>query len=274
MESTISGLTTADAEFLAGLAARGETVFRIEDVAPHWRSRATARRALSRLEHRGWLQRIERGLYMLVPLEAGLDRRWSADTLVIASRLAPAAAAAYWTALRFWNFTEQVPHTVFVQTPQRKFRAELVVGGVEYRVVHIATARFFGLAERGQETLRFQVTDREKTIVDAADRPDLSGGAWQLARALQQHWAELDWVRVDAYLDRFGSGALYKRLGYLVDVLDLAIPDRINHLAVWQQRLTSGITILDPSAEAAGPVVSRWRIRNNMYLFAFPGGKP
>ena len=36
---------------------------------------------------KGWLARIERGRYLIVPLEAGPDRVWTEDALVIASYL-------------------------------------------------------------------------------------------------------------------------------------------------------------------------------------------
>ena len=86
-----------------------------------------------------------------------------------------------------------------------------------------------------------QVTDRAKTVVDAADRPDLCGGIWQLAQALGGHWAEVEWPKLDAYLIRFASGAVYKRLGYLVETLDLPIPERAERLAGWQTHLTAGM---------------------------------
>ena len=45
-----------------------------------------------------------------------------------------------------------------------------------------------------------------------------------MAQALRGHWAEVEWPKLDEYLIRFASGAVYKRLGYLVETLDLPIP--------------------------------------------------
>jgi predicted transcriptional regulator of viral defense system len=33
--------------------------------------------------------------------------------------------------------------------------------------------------------MSFKITDREKTLIDACDRPDLSGGILQIAQALR-----------------------------------------------------------------------------------------
>jgi predicted transcriptional regulator of viral defense system len=267
MAHTITGLSQREAEFLSRLAADGQTVFRSSEVLHFWSDPAIARRTLSRLCRGGWLKRIERGLYVLVPLDAGPERVWAEDALVIAARLVEPSAVAYWSALHYWNFTEQVPRTVFVQSPRRKLQASLTRDGVHYQLVSLQAERFFGITQSQVGGRMIQVTDREKTILDAADRPDLAGGVRQLAQALCRGWTKLDWVRFDQYLARFGSGALYKRLGYLIEVLDLPIPDRRCRLVAWQESLTTGIALLDPSERAAGPVRLRWRVRDNIDLF-------
>ena len=195
---------------------------------------------------------------------------WTEEALVIATRLVTPSAIAYRSALRFWNFTEQVPRTIFVQSPQRKFRPSITVEGVRYQIITIRRQGFFGLVQRTVNEQTVQVTDREKTILDAADRPDLCGGIWQLAQTLGSHWHVLDRPKLDAYLVRFASGALYKRLGYLVETLDLPLPERSALLAGWQTRMSAGIALLDPSEAERGPVAGsthrRWRIGDNIGL--------
>lgn len=269
MLKTITGLSQREADFLSRLAAENRSVFRVDEVEAFWQNSPMLHRVLSRLEQGGWLQRIERGLYMIVPLSAGPERTWSEDALVIGTRLVTPSAIAYWSALHFWNFTEQVPRTIFVQSPNRKFRSTSTVQGVRYQIVTVRDKSFFGLVERTIHDQTVQITDREKTILDAADRPDLCGGIWQLAETLRSYWHELDWQRLDAYLARFASGALYKRLGYLVETLDLPIDDRAVLLTSWQARMTTGIAPLDPSTSASGKGTTsithrRWRVRDNI----------
>jgi predicted transcriptional regulator of viral defense system len=266
MAQTITGISQREAEFLSRLAAENRAVFRYAEVGDYWPDPASAQHALSRLQRGGWLKRIERGLYMLVPLSAGPDRVWTENALVIGTRLIEPSAIAYWSALRFWNLTEQVPQTVFVQSPRRKLQPRQIVIGVQYQFVTIRASRFFGSARRAVDGQPIPVTDREKSIVDAADRPELCGGIWQLAQALRGHWAEVDWPKLDAYLIRFASGAVYKRLGYLVEALDLAIPERAARLAGWRTHLTAGIALLDSGERAGGAVRLRWRVRDNIGL--------
>lgn len=271
MVQTITGLSQREADFLSRLAAENRSVFRIEEVAEDWPDSATLHALLSRLQRGGWLRRIERGLYMLVPLSAGPGRMWAEDALVIGTRLVTPSAIAYWSALWFWNFTEQAPRTVFVQSPRRKFQSSLTIAGVLYQVVRIRRQGFFGVTRRMVNEQAIQVTDREKTILDATDRPDLSGGIGQLAQTLRDHWAEISWSKLDDYLAHFASGALYKRLGYLIEAQDLPIPDRSALLTYWQSRMTTGIALLDPSrsaseGDAAGVFHRRWRVRDTIGL--------
>lgn len=271
MTQNITGLSPREAAFLTRLAADNCSVFRFGEVADSWPNSVSAHHALSRLQRGGWLKRIQRGLYMLMPLSAGPDRVWTESALVIGTRLIEPSAIAYWSALRFWNFTEQVPHTVFIQSPRRKLPPKMVLDGVQYQVISIGAPRFFGLARRTVDGQVIQVTDRAKSVLDAADRPDLCGGIWQLAQALRSHWAEVEWSKLDDYLFRFASGAVYKRLGYLVETLDLQIPERVARLAAWQARLTAGIALLGPGEPLAGSVNTRWRVRDNIGLAPVEG---
>jgi predicted transcriptional regulator of viral defense system len=266
MIPTITGLSPREAELLSWLAGAERFVFRLEEVQQHWAGVTSAARTLSRLEQGGWLKRIERGLYMLVPLEAGPDRAWTQDSLVIGSRLATPAAIAYWSALRFWNLTGQVPRTVFVHTPCRKARASLTFEGVVYRIIHINTARFFGLTTSSANGQQFHVTDREKSILDAMDRPELCGGIRHIAQGIARESTALDWDRLDSYADRFRSGAVLKRLGYVIETLGIDTPDGAERLRRWQSRLSEGIADLDPGEPGRGVVRRRWRIRDRIGL--------
>jgi len=266
MTRSIKGLSPTEAEILSRLAANGQTIFRVEDVRRYWKDGTTARLALSRLARGGWLKRLERGRYMLVPLEAGPEREWTGDAFVLAMHLLQPGAIAYWSALYYWSLTEQIPLTVFVQSPARKAKAEMVIDGVRYRFVTIGEARFFGLQERSLGGQFIWVTDREKTVLDATDRSDLCGGVGQLVQVLQGHWSELNWPKLTDYLARFGSGASYKRLGYLVEILDLPLPERQGLLEEWRGHLTTGVADLDPSQPAKGCIVRRWCVRDNLAL--------
>lgn len=255
-------LSAGEYELLSRLAAKGKTIFSTSEAQELWGGSTPIKTVLHRLEKKGWLQRVERGVYLLIPLEAGPERTWSESPLVIAPYLIQPAAVAYWSALHYWQMTEQIPRITIVQSTKRKLPVE--VQGMRFQFVTVKEARFFGVLERTLNGKKFYVTDREKTLVDCADRPDLSGGIMQLAQALRTAQTEIEWSKLDAYLMRWEGGTVVKRLGYLVDRLQIPIPEREPRLAEWQKMISRGISPLEPGAGRSGPVVTRWGLRINV----------
>lgn len=135
----------------------------------------------------------------------------------------------------------------------------------------VKDAHFFGVIQRTVDGKPIYVTNREKTLldVDAAARPDLSGGIVQLAQALQAAHADINWQRLDDDLVRWGGGVVVKRFGYLLETLALPIPDRKTRLEQWQNMLSAGISILEPGMGATGATVTRWRVRVNVDVEQF-----
>jgi len=264
---TITQLGPKEAEFLSRMAAFERGIFTFTKAAAYWGNPDYSKAVLHELTKKGWIARLKRGTYLVIPLEAGPERSWSEQAVVVAQHLVHPAAVAYWSALHHWHLTEQVPRVTFVQTPTRRSRREVEALGMHFRLVTVAKARFFGLVTQDVGGRTISVTDREKTLIDAADRPELSGGIAQLAEALRQGASDIDWPRLDAHLARFAVGTIYKRLGYLVEALDIGIPNVDERLASWKSRLTKGISPLEPGGGAGGPTVTRWRIRVNVRGF-------
>jgi predicted transcriptional regulator of viral defense system len=261
MSRTITELGPREAEFLATMAGAGRDVFASKEAERFWGTGPVTRNALSRLESKGWLERLERGKYMLVPLEAGVTREWSEDPLVVGSFLAPSGAAAYWTAVRHWGWTTQLARTQFFITAKRRANPHPTILGVPYKFVTMRPSRIFGIAEEWAGGLRVRVTDRERTLVDVLDRPDLAGGIAEVGEALVASWSEIDVVRLTDYIERFGSGTVPKRLGYLAELLPLAVPE--DQLDRWESLKGSGITLLERGGPDKGRITSRWGLRIN-----------
>lgn len=263
-------LSQRETNFLTHFAATGKRLIRADEAEDFLHSKTKALTTLSRLTRKGWLQRLERGLYLIIPLEAGPERTWAENSFVIGSQLISPAAISYWSAFRFWNWTEQVPKMIFVQTTRRK--QSIWIDGIAYRFITVQEKYFFGIVTRSLESAFVQVTDPEKTLLDAAARPDLSGGILQLAEVMRDHPNEIDWDKLDRYLVQWGGGAVAKRLGYLVETLQLPVPNEM--LLRWQKLVTKGISLLEPGLERKGRVFTRWQLQINVDVsFRMTGDK-
>lgn len=160
--------------------------------------------------------------------------------------------------------TEQLPRVQFIQTTKRK--RSLSIQGVDYRFVTVSEKRFFGLVSRQIEGQSIKVTDREKTLIDAADRPELSGGVVQLAEGMSTASSQIDWEQLTDYLKKWGGGAVAKRLGYVLEFLGLPIPNRDQILSQWQPMISKGISPLEPGSPKTGPTLVRWQLQLNVPL--------
>lgn len=82
----------------------------VRGTSEYWGSSAMAWKKMRPLERKRWIIRLERGKYLVVPLEAGEHRMWCEEPYLVASTLVHPAAIAYWTAIRHWGWTEQIPN--------------------------------------------------------------------------------------------------------------------------------------------------------------------
>lgn len=208
---------------------------------------------LSRLEERGFIERIEKGKYLIIPLESEKGK-YTLHEFVIGSYLVEPSAISYWSALHYYGLTEQIPSTVFVQTPTRKKRSLMEVFGIKYRIVRVKKKKFYGLRTEWIEETPVDITDKEKTIIDCLDKPQYSGGIIEVAKALNV--PPLNYQRLSEYALRIGNYAVVRRLGYLCErmgcQLDLPPPKSKKYL------------LLDPTMPLTGFNNPKWRLVINL----------
>ena len=261
MTRNISELGPREAEFLATVAAEGKPMFGIERAREFWGTDQYARNAVAHLEHKGWIERLERGSYLIVPLEAGVSRQWSEDPIAIGTFLVPEGGAAYWTAIRHWGWTTQLPREYLFITSRRRYLSKNRVLGIPYRFVVLKPERVFGIETTWANDLQLRVTDRDRTVIDMLDRPDLCGGIAEVTESLIAAWPTLDLARVTDYLRRFGSGTAPKRLGFLGETLSLGgVSD---YAEAWRQMIGSGYSLLERGGPKEGRLLRRWNLRIN-----------
>ena len=259
---TRSPLGRNEARFLAKMGTR--ITFSIEEARQVLGHKADdpTRQFLERLQQKGWIQRIRRGRFTVIPLSSGEKRIPQLHEFLVAMELVSPSAVAYWSALNHYGMTEQLPRTVFVATnhPLRHPCKEAL--GYTFKIVSLRPEKFFGIVQDWIGENPFRITDKEKTIIDGLDLPKYVGGVGEIAKALTSAWTELDEAKLIEYAAKIGNSAAAKRLGFLMETFKLGKPE----LFLKSTSLANGFSPLDPTLPKRGKYNRRWGLLINVEI--------
>jgi predicted transcriptional regulator of viral defense system len=255
------GLSATESLLISALARQDKKIFSIEDARAL--TQGDPKKIMSSLIRKKWLLPLRRGLYAIVPLDVGVKGADSfiLHNFVIASHLVEPYYIAYWSALNHHGLSEQIPRTTFIATTKPKM--PLTILDSDYRFVTIDKRKFFGSQEIEIEGWKVNISSPEKTIADALDHPEHSGGIDEVAKAIYFNHKELDIARVRDFAIRMGNLTILKRLGYILDVAGLLE----TYKDVFRNFTSSkGYPALDPISSKKGTYNSRWGLLLNFEL--------
>ena len=222
-----------------------------------------ARRLVRYLADRGWLDRVRRGLYLPVPLDSHRSGVAHQDPWVIANVVFDPAYIAGWSAAEHWDLTEQIFRDVLIVTGRRPRDRTPTIGGTMFVVHSLDPSKHCGLVPVWRGSQRIDVTDPSRTVIDLLANPNWGGGMRQVTEMIAEYFEgdHRDDSLLVVYGDQLGIGAVFKRLGFLIEELNIDAPELV---ARCLERRTAGVNDLDPSIDAEGRAVSRWGIRVNV----------
>jgi predicted transcriptional regulator of viral defense system len=255
------GLSKTESFLLASLARSDKNVFTSTD----------AREALGRdasgvmhsLMRKKWVLPLKKGLYVAVPLEAGVRgaEDFIVHSFVVASYLADPYCIAFWSALNHHGLSDQIPLDTFVQTTTAKKPVKFLNSFIVF--VQLKREKIFGIEKIEMEGREISITNKEKTVADCLDHPEHSGGIEEVARSIFFAHNELDFSRVRKYARNMGNLTVFKRLGYVLERTGLLneYDDVFKGI-----RLSKGYSVLDPLGPKKGKYNERWKVIANVEI--------
>jgi predicted transcriptional regulator of viral defense system len=262
MTNNVRTLGKAGSDMLTEITRQGKRIFTYEDaVKAYGSSNRRLRELLSTLVKRGWLQRIEKGKYLILPFEAGREREWTEHEFIIASYLIEPYYIGFRSALNYFGYTEQISRTVFIVSTSRKLKSSMEISGVTYNFVFMSKRKFFGAKQISVDGSQVNISEPEKTIVDCLDRLRYCGGISEVAKALWYGRDELDFTKMAEYSRRNGTRAASQRLGYLIEILGFKADKAVEILL---QSMSTRYTPLDNLSEPKGKYMERWKVILNI----------
>ena len=256
---TPRGLSEREVRLLSTLASTGKYLFTVPEAQQVLGSDAPyAANILYRLATKRWLQRIERGKYRLIPLEAGPEAQWAEHEFRIAATLVSPYYLGYATALSYYGYTERALNPIWIATT--RYRRAVTLDGVAYRFVGLRPSKFFGYTHIQLMESSIAIAEREKALADGFYRPEYCGGVIEAAKGLWYGRDEIDIDRLMAYSRRLGNRSAMKRLGFWLELLGTVDGGRLRQLEARDRNYP----LLDPTGPHRGDTNARWRLVVNI----------
>jgi len=225
-------------------------------------SNSALKELLSDMVKRGLLMRLKKGLYYIIPFEKDAVA-FMPDCHIIAGHLVKGAHhyIGYYSALQIHNLITQ-PSLKEQIVVAKQIRPSITkIKNVEFQFIYHNENHFFGSKKIWIDSFnKVLCSDLEKTVIDCLFKPDYAGGIVEVARAIYTSKYKIRYNKLLEYAEKFNSQAVIKRLGFLLDILEIET-DIISKLNMLK---TASYVLLDTELPKSGKMISRWSIQQNL----------
>lgn len=249
---------------LDGLIKADKKFFSISDAAEllSKENTSTVRELLRAMTERGLIMRIKDGLYHLVPYEVD-SKNYFPNWHLVAEAIAGKKEyyIGFYSALDIHGLITQPSLVEQIVVHERIKPKSITSQKVKFEIITYNQKHFFGHKNTWIDDYnKVMCSDIEKTIIDSLYKPEYSGGISEVTKALYKGIEKINSEKLLSYLDKFDAQVVYKRLGYLLDNMNL-LPEIHKSL---QKRIRNSYTYLDQSLQKQGKHISKWKIIDNI----------
>jgi predicted transcriptional regulator of viral defense system len=228
--------------------------------------RTSSKDAVKKLMHdmikRGLLLRLKEGVYWIIPYEQD-PNTYFPNWHQVAQYLVGDAEhyIGYYSAMEVHSLITQPSLIERIVVNQQIKPSILEIQGIKFQFIYHNPRHFFGGKKIWVDSFnKVNCSDLEKTFVDGLYKPDYSGGIVEIAKALYKSKDKIDYQKLFQYCERFKAQSVIKRLGFLLDLLEINNP-----ISGDLQRIKSNsFILLEPSFEKKGKWIHKWNVLQNL----------
>ncbi len=180
------------------------------------------------------------------------------DPLVVASNIIWPSYISCWSALRYYNLTEQLPQVTSVMTTRARSKREIRFNNTRIVFTKIKPKYFFGYGKERQGDFNIFIAEKEKALIDSALFKKVSFS--EVGDIIKDNIRAINVNLLVDYLIKIKNKALIKRFGFLLESLGIDTYDRFKEL------LDSKYIPLDYALTAEGKKDRKWRVIKNAEL--------
>lgn len=225
-------------------------------------SESALKELLSDMVKRGLLMRLKKGLYYIIPYEQEAEV-FMPDWHLMAEHLVKGTDhyIGYYSALQIHNLITQPSLKEQIVVAKQIRPSKLKIKNVTFQFIYHNEKHFFGSKKIWIDSFnRVICSDLEKTFVDCLFKPDYAGGIVEVARAIYTSKDKINYDKLLEYTKRFKSQAVIKRLGFLLEVLEI----ETGIIKKLLKAKTISYVLLDTELPKYGKMITRWGIQQNL----------
>jgi predicted transcriptional regulator of viral defense system len=240
-------------EIIKILSNEGKRIFHIADAQEVCSENLPAiRKYLHYLTQEGWLSRVKPGVYAIqMPGSQPLHE------FEVAMALVQPAAISHWSAMSYYNLTDQISRQVYITTTHG---GGFPVFGLIYQIMKTNPSRFFGHIKIWINDQKILITDKERTLIDGLLSPQYCGGFDEVISGFQRASGQIDIKKIIEYafkLDR----VIPRRLGWILEHLQIGG----DYSKLLESVPMSSVGSLNPSGLRKGQINMRWNLIENLH---------
>jgi predicted transcriptional regulator of viral defense system len=225
-------------------------------------SKTTVNQLLSDMTQRGLLMRVKDGVYYIIPYEKDPDS-FMPDWHLLTENLVNGVDhyIGYYSALQIHNLITQPSLKQQIVVAKQIRPSTINVKDVPFQFIYHNPDHFFGVKKIWIDNFhKVKCSDLEKTFIDCLFKPNYAGGIVEIARAIHLSRDKIKFDKLFEYVRQFNSQAVIKRLGFLLEALDIINPIVCN----LQSIKTASYVVLDTELPKNGKLLSKWSIMQNI----------
>jgi predicted transcriptional regulator of viral defense system len=220
-------------------------------------------RLLSRWNKSGWIKRIKSGAYIPIPLDSTTSKVIVEEPFLIVDSLYGPGYIAGFSAVKQWDFSEQIIESVTYFTLKKIKNRNPVHGGIKFKLKTISEHKLFGLKSVWIGSKKIGISDPSKTMIDLLDDPKVVGGITIITDFFSEYM-DSEHYNIELlikYAHQMKNKTIFKRLGLIYETMFNAEEDV---LSIFLKNISSGFSEFDPTVPSKYNV-AKWKLKTSEF---------
>jgi predicted transcriptional regulator of viral defense system len=258
-------LGKVSAKLITTLYEKDKVIFTNNDIENITGLESNAARDLaSRLIKREVIARLKPGKYIIIPQELGRSDTYIGNWYVVVREIvkSPDYYVSHYSAMDIHNMISHPLTKVYISTPKQEYKKHRKVGNVTFEFIYINPNYIWGIENNWvTKSEQVRVSNIERTIIDCLYNPKFCGGVLEVVKGLWAQKDKIDFEKLQRYALKFDKINVIKRIGYILEVLDLVPSEMLNKL---RNKINEKYYKLDPLLSTDETCKNSWKIIANI----------